>query len=96
MNRTRFRNPPENRYFEDYVPGTVHGFGTIRVDEEEVLNFGRRFVPLSYHIDKEAAKESIYGGLIASGWHTAALMMRLCTLHYIYVQRRQSRLSRLR
>src|SRR3989304_8170230 len=78
-----FPTPPDNRYFEDYVPGAVHEFGSIAVDEQEVLDFGRRFVPLSYHIDKEAAKQSIYGGLIASGWHTAALMMRIYTENYL-------------
>jgi acyl dehydratase len=83
MKQFSFTNPPENRYFEDYVPGAVHEFGAIRVDEEEVLDFGQRFVPLSYHVDKEAAKHSLYGGLIASGWHTAALMMRLYTDHYL-------------
>ena len=78
-----FTTSPENRYFEDYVAGSVHEFGAIIVDEQEVLDFGKRFVPLSYHTDKEAAKKSIYGGLIASGWHTAALMMRLYTDHYL-------------
>ena len=78
-----FATPPDDRYFEDYVPGSVHEFGSITVDEQEVLDFGRRFVPLSYHVDKEAAKRSIYGGLIASGWHTAALMMRLYTDNYL-------------
>jgi acyl dehydratase len=43
----------------------------------------KRFVPLAYHTDPELAKASIYGGLIASGWHTAALMMRLYTDHYL-------------
>jgi len=74
---------PDERYFEDYVPGAVHEFGTVKVDETEVLDFGHRFVPLSYHTDPEAAKKSIYGGLIASGWHTAALMMRLYTDYYL-------------
>ena len=83
MNETMFTTPPDNRYFEDYVPGAVHEFGSIAVDEQEVLDFGRRFVPLSYHVDKEAAKQSIYGGLIASGWHTAALMMRIYTENYL-------------
>ena len=78
-----FATPPDDRYFEDYVPGSVHEFGSITVDEQEVLDCGRRFVPLSYHVDKEAAKRSIYGGLIASGWHTAALMMRLYTDNYL-------------
>ena len=83
INKTMFATPPDDRYFEDYVPGSVHEFGSITVDEQEVLDFGRRFVPLSYHVDKEAAKRSIYGGLIASGWHTAALMMRLYTDNYL-------------
>jgi acyl dehydratase len=78
-----FSSSPDNRYFEDYVTGSVHEFGTIAVEEKEVLDFGRRFVPLSYHVDKETAKKSIYGSLIASGWHTAALMMRLYTDHYL-------------
>lgn len=78
-----FANPPGNRYFEDYIAGAVHEFGSIRVDEQEVLDFGKRYVPLSYHTDKEAAKNSIYGGLIASGWHTAALMMRVYTDNYL-------------
>ena len=79
MNRSTFTTSPDNRYFEDYVAGAVHEFGSIAVEEQEVLDFGKRFVPLSYHTDPELAKKSIYGGLIASGWHTAALMMRLYT-----------------
>jgi acyl dehydratase len=83
MRRSSFAHPPEDRYFEDYVAGAVHEFGSIEVDEVEVMEFGRRYVPLSYHTDKEAAQSSIYGGLIASGWHTAALMMRAYTEHYL-------------
>jgi acyl dehydratase len=79
----RFKTTLDNRYFEDYVPGDVHEFGTVPIDEEEVIEFGRRYVPLSYHVDKEVAKKSIYGGLIASGWHTAALMMRTYTENYL-------------
>ena len=78
-----FAHPPEDRYFEDYLPGTVHEFGCITVDEQEVIEFGKRYVPLSYHVDKEAARKSIYGGLIASGWQTAALMMRIYTENYL-------------
>ena len=83
MGSSSFTTTPENRYFEDYVAGSVHEFGPIGVKEQEVLDFGRRFVPLPYHIDKEAAKKSIYGRVIASGWHTAALMMRLYTDNYL-------------
>jgi acyl dehydratase len=83
MNDSGFAHPASDRYFEDYVPGAVHEFGSIAVDEDEVLEFGKRYVPLSYHVDKEAAKTSIYGGVIASGWHTAALMMRLYCENYL-------------
>jgi acyl dehydratase len=83
MNKSPFTTPPDNRYFEDYVTGSVHEFGSVAVEEQEILDFGKRFVPLSYHTDPELAKKSIYGGLIASGWHTAALMMRLYTDHYL-------------
>jgi acyl dehydratase len=83
MNKSVFTTSPDNRYFEDYVAGAVHEFGSIVVEEQEVLDFGKRFVPLSYHTDPELAKTSIYGGLIASGWHTAALMMRLYTDNYL-------------
>jgi acyl dehydratase len=83
MGNRNFTANPEDRYFEDYLAGSVHEFGSIGVEESEVIDFGRRFVPLSYHVDRDAAKKSIYGGLIASGWHTAALMMRLYTNHYL-------------
>jgi acyl dehydratase len=83
MNGSGFNTTVENRYFEDYVAGSVHEFGPIAVELDEVIDFGKRFVPLSYHTDPELAKKSIYGGLIASGWHTAALMMRVYTDHYL-------------
>jgi acyl dehydratase len=83
MSRSTFITSPDTRYFEDYVTGEVHEFGSIVVEEQEVIEFGKRFVPLSYHTDPDLAKKSIYGRLIASGWHTAALMMRLYTDHYL-------------
>src|SRR5215212_45046 len=83
MSPALFANLPDNRYFEDHVAGAVHEFGSIKVDEQEVIEFGKRYVPLFYHTDKDAAKNSIYGGLIASGWHTAALMMRIYTENYL-------------
>ncbi|HEX6751107.1 MAG TPA: MaoC family dehydratase [Longimicrobium sp.] len=78
-----FRVPREDRWFEDYEPGSVHEFGSIVVREEEVLAFGRRFDPQPFHTDPSAAAETEYGGLIASGWHTAGLMMRLYSDHYL-------------
>jgi acyl dehydratase len=78
-----FASPPEDRWFEDYVPGDVHETRSIEVEEDEVLAFGRRFDPQVFHTDPAAARETEYGGLIASGWHTAALMMRLYTDDYL-------------
>ncbi len=83
MNRSTFAIPVEDRYFEDYEPGTVHEFGTITVEEADIIEFGRRFDPQVFHTDLQAAKQTIYGGLIASGWHTASLMMRLFVDHYL-------------
>jgi acyl dehydratase len=83
MSRSGFSTSVDNRYFEDYVRGSVHEFGPIAVELDEVVSFGKRFVPLAYHTDAEMAKQSIYGGLIASGWHTAALMMRVYTDNYL-------------
>ena len=65
------------RYFEDYRAGSVHEIGSVRVDKDEVIEFARRYDPQIFHIDEEASKSTIFGGLIASGWHTAAMMMRL-------------------
>lgn len=78
-----FAAPVENRWLEDYQAGSVHEFGSILVDEDEVLAFGRRFDPQVFHTDPQAARKTEYGGLIASGWHTAALMMRMYSDHYL-------------
>ncbi len=65
------------RYFEDFVPDETIQLGQIRVSEAEIVEFARRYDPQYFHVDAERAAASIYGGLIASGWHTAALCMRL-------------------
>jgi acyl dehydratase len=71
----------DDRYFEDYVEGDVHRFGSITVEADEVIAFAKRFDPQVFHTDREAAKRTAFGGLIASGWHTAGLMMRLYVEH---------------
>jgi acyl dehydratase len=78
-----FSHPADDRYFEDYIEGEVHSFGDILVDADEIISFGRRFDPQSFHTDPVKAKQSAFGGLIASGWHTAGLMMRLYFEHYL-------------
>jgi acyl dehydratase len=70
---------PRDRYFEDWSPGEVFESGTHRMDEQRIIEFGREFDPQVFHTDPERAKQTIYGGLIASGWHTGAVMMRLLT-----------------
>ena len=65
------------RTFDDFEAGQVHELGSHTVTEEEILAFARQFDPQSFHVDPEAAKESVFGGLIASGWHTGAMWMRL-------------------
>jgi acyl dehydratase len=71
------------KWFEDYVVGRTTEHGSIRVDEDELVDFGRRFDPQPFHIDPDAAAIGPYGGLIASGWHTCALMMRLLAQEYL-------------
>ena len=83
MTNSSFSAPIDDRYFEDYVDGAVHDFGSIAVKESEVVDFAKRFDPQPFHMNPELAKHSIYGGLIASGWHSASLMMRLFVEHYL-------------
>ncbi len=64
-------------YFEDAAAGDVLELGSRRVSEAEILAFAQDFDPQPFHIDPEAAAQSIFGGIIASGWHTCALTMRL-------------------
>jgi acyl dehydratase len=78
-----FNIPIDERYFEDYVPGSVYEFGSIVVEEKDIIDFARRFDPQVFHMDPEGAKKTRFGGLIASGWHTAAIAMRLLVDHFI-------------
>lgn len=65
------------RYFEDFTPGQVIELGSRTISKESIVAFAREFDPQPFHVDEEAAQRSIYGGLLASGWHSAALLMRL-------------------
>ncbi|HEV2609236.1 MAG TPA: MaoC family dehydratase [Noviherbaspirillum sp.] len=64
-------------YFEDFVVGRTIDIGTRTVSEEEIIDFATKFDPQPFHVDKDAAANSIYGGIIASGWHTCSMMMRM-------------------
>jgi acyl dehydratase len=65
------------RYFEDFQPGEVIETGSYTVPREEIIAFAQQFDPQPFHIDEEAARRSIFGGIIASGWHTASITHRL-------------------
>ena len=78
-----FNTPIKDRYFEDYIENDVHCFGSLKVEADEVIAFAKRFDPQPFHVDAHAAKLTRFGGLIASGWHTAALTMRLFADHYL-------------
>lgn len=65
------------RYLEDFAVGQVFNTGRHRVDKEQIIAFARQFDPQPFHVDEEAARQSPFQGLAASGWHTAAMTMRL-------------------
>jgi acyl dehydratase len=65
------------RYFEDFVAGTVADYGSRLVTREEILGFAAEFDPQPMHLDEDAARASMLGGLAASGWHTCGLAMRM-------------------
>jgi acyl dehydratase len=67
----------ENLYFEDFEPGRAYELGRHTITEEEIVAFARAWDPQPFHVDPEAARASPFGGLIASGWHTGSLWMRL-------------------
>jgi acyl dehydratase len=73
----------EPRYFEDYPAGAVFTAGSVAVSEADILEFARRYDPQPMHVDRAAAEAGPFGGLIASGWHTGALMMQLFVSHFL-------------
>src|SRR5215472_12239251 len=83
LNSADFAAPPEDRHFEDYVPGAVFEYGEIPVTQAEIVEFARRFDPQYIHVDRERAAQGPFGGLIASGLHTTAMMMRLIVDHFL-------------
>ncbi|HLZ21313.1 MAG TPA: MaoC family dehydratase [Ktedonobacterales bacterium] len=65
------------RYFEDFVVGDTFELGDTTMTRESMLAFATQYDPQPFHVDEEKARDSVFGGLIASGWQTAALFMRL-------------------
>ncbi len=78
-------NIPDNRveFLDDFEAGKEFPLGSFTLTQDEIIEFATRFDPQSFHIDPAAAAESMYGGIIASGWHTTAATMRLMVDHLI-------------
>lgn len=71
------------RYYEDYEIGDTREFGERTVSKEEIIEFAEKYDPQPFHTDEEAAKDTMFNGLAASGWHTAAICMRMFVEHMI-------------
>ena len=78
-----FTAPIDDRYLEDYTEGARYRFGEESVDADEIMEFARRYDPQSIHTDPDAAAEGPFGGLIASGWQTAALSLRMLSERFL-------------
>jgi len=70
-------------YWEDFKVGETVEMGRHTFGAEEIIAFARQFDPQPFHTDPEAAKDSFYGGLIASGWHTCSVAMRFMCENYV-------------
>jgi acyl dehydratase len=73
----------QKHWFDDYRDGETAEFGDYEMTETEIIAFARNYDPQPFHVDREAGAASIHGGLIASGWHTCAVMMRMIADHWL-------------
>jgi acyl dehydratase len=69
-----------SRYFEDYIPGAVVDCGTVHVTEQDIIAFAKEYDPQPFHVDPSFP---LFGGVIASGWHTISMVMRLLVDNYV-------------
>ena len=83
MKFSEFREPDEERYFEDYEANCTYDCGRRTVTEYEIIEFAQRYDAQWFHTDPLEARRSIYGGLIASGWHTVSMTMELLVRNYV-------------
>ena len=74
---------PIKYFWEDLIPGSTRDLGQVRPSAEEIRAFATQFDPQPFHVDEEAAKNSIFGGLCASGWHTCSMAMRLMVDNFL-------------
>jgi acyl dehydratase len=71
------------KYYEDYEVGETQSFGERTVTKDEIIDFAEKYDPQPFHVDEEAAEETMFGELVASGWHTAAICMRMFVDHVV-------------
>jgi acyl dehydratase len=83
MTKSLLDIPAEERYLEDYAAGAVYEFGSIMVEEHEIIEFARGYDPQPFHTDPVAARATQFGGVVASGWHTAGMAMKLLVEKYL-------------
>jgi acyl dehydratase len=83
LSDTDFATPIEDGYVEDYVPGAVYVYGSITMTRQDILRFADEFDPPSIHNDPQAAQQGAFSALIASGWHTCSVTMRMYVGHYV-------------
>ncbi len=70
-------------YFEDYIAGAEQEVGSVSLSEAEIIEFASKYDPQDFHVDPDKAATGPFGGLIASGWHTVAVVMRLLVDRYL-------------
>lgn len=83
LSEADFAVPAAERYFEDYRPGAVYEYGYVTVSEADIIAFAEQFDPQPMHVDPASAAGGPFGSLIASGWHTGGILMRLYVRHYL-------------
>ncbi|MFC7134416.1 MULTISPECIES: MaoC family dehydratase [Salinibaculum] len=72
-----------DEYYEDVTVGETRSFGSYEVTREEIVDFAEKYDPQPFHTDPDAARNSMFGSLVASGWHTASISMRLLVDNYL-------------
>ena len=83
LSENDFSAPIDDRYFEDYCVGSVYEYGYLTASQHEIVTFAEQFDPQRIHTDPSFAATGPFAGLIASGWHSAGLLMRLFADHYL-------------
>ena len=83
MTADSFTVPLNERCSEDYIPGKIYEYGPVSISEAAIIDFAKKYDAQSIHTDPQASAQGYFGGLIASGWHTASVAMRLYSENFI-------------